>query len=446
MPPANFLDSPESKWVLLSAFSASLLGLYIFTEKVTKNRPALNSRKKTLKSPPNTPQDLPSPAIYLERPYPLSEPIKRPENQKIYKICLTGGPCAGKTTSLTFLSQKLTEKGFRVFSVPEIPTLTKQGGGMIIMGGLSQENIMKFQQYLMKIQMKTEDYFTELAILSGQPSIILCDRGVIDPYAYMEEGVWRTILDSQGWNMLSLRDKRYDAVVHLVTAADGAEEFYSSATNEARYEDLTAAKFIDKRTQLAWIGHPRLSIIDNSVKGFDNKIKRVYCAVSGAVGLPLPDVAYRKYLLKEFTIPENLKVEKFILEVTFIQSESKEKEMKIRKRTQNGLSKYSYSEKTRINGEKGTETQRELNARSYMILLAQKDETRNVVVKERNCFIWEHQSFVVDEIGEGEQKVRVLKIDGIEKEFALKIPPFCGVEREVTAENKFSNEGLSRKY
>ena len=81
-----------------------------------------------------------------------------------------------------------------------------------------------------------------------------------------------------------------------------------------------------------------------------------------------------------------------------------------------------------------------------MILLAQKDETRNVVVKERHCFIWEHQSFVVDEIGEGEQKVRVLKIDGIEKEFALKIPPFCVVEREVTAENKFSNEGLSRKY
>lgn len=304
---------------------------------------------------------------------------------------------------------------------------------------------MKFQQYLMKIQMKIEDYFTELAILSGQPSIVLCDRGVIDPYAYMEEGVWNAILDSQGWNMLNLRDKRYDAVVHLVTAADGAEDFYSLQNNEARYEDINTARVIDKRTQLAWIGHPRLFIIDNSVKGFDNKIKRVYTAVSGAVGLPFPDVLSRKYLLKEYSIPENIKVENFTMEVTLITSESKEKEMKVRKRTQNGLSKFSYSEKIRVNGEKGTETQRELNARNYIMLVGQKDESRNVVVKERKCFIWEHQSFVLDEIGEGEQKVRVLKIDGIEKDFVLKIPPFCVVEKEVTGEVQFSNECFSRK-
>ena len=76
--------------------------------------------------------------------------------------------------------------------------------------------------------------------------------------------------------------------------------------------------------------------------------------------------------------------------------------MKVRKRTQNGLSKFSYSEKIRVNGEKGTETQRELNARNYIMLVGQKDESRNVVVKERKCFIWEHQSFVLDEIGEGE--------------------------------------------
>lgn len=34
---------------------------------------------------------------------------------------------------------------------------------------------------------------------------------------------------------------RYDAVFHLVTAADGAEEFYSLTNNKARSEGLAAA-------------------------------------------------------------------------------------------------------------------------------------------------------------------------------------------------------------
>lgn len=32
----------------------------------------------------------------------------------IYRICLTGGPCAGKTTALATISQNLTDKGFLV--------------------------------------------------------------------------------------------------------------------------------------------------------------------------------------------------------------------------------------------------------------------------------------------------------------------------------------------
>jgi hypothetical protein len=33
------------------------------------------------------------------------------------------------------------------------------------------------------------------------------------------------------WNVVNLRDRRYDAIIHLVTAADGAEEFYFKTTH-----------------------------------------------------------------------------------------------------------------------------------------------------------------------------------------------------------------------
>jgi hypothetical protein len=46
---------------------------------------------------------------------------------------------------LAYLTEKLSEKGFKVFCVPEVPTLTMQGGGMIIMAGLTQDKIIRFQ-------------------------------------------------------------------------------------------------------------------------------------------------------------------------------------------------------------------------------------------------------------------------------------------------------------
>lgn len=66
-----------------------------------------------------------------------------------------------------------------------------------------------------------------------------------------------------------MRDRRYDAVVHLVTAADGVPEFYTCENNAARYEnDLVDAIELDKKLINSWVGHPHFSIIDNKEKGF----------------------------------------------------------------------------------------------------------------------------------------------------------------------------------
>ena len=49
----------------------------------------------------------------------------------IYRICLTGGPCAGKTTALATLTEILTKRGFTVLQVPEAATMMMKGGCMI---------------------------------------------------------------------------------------------------------------------------------------------------------------------------------------------------------------------------------------------------------------------------------------------------------------------------
>lgn len=57
--------------------------------------------------------------------------LQQKKKPRVHKICLTGGPCAGKTTGLAYISEKLREKGYNVFVVPEASTLIGTGGGMV---------------------------------------------------------------------------------------------------------------------------------------------------------------------------------------------------------------------------------------------------------------------------------------------------------------------------
>ena len=61
---------------------------------------------------------------------------------------------------------------------------------------------------------------------------------------------------------------------HMVTAADGAEKYYTLANNAARSENAEEACRLDKRLQECWLGHHNCFVFDNST-GFEAKIDRV---------------------------------------------------------------------------------------------------------------------------------------------------------------------------
>jgi hypothetical protein len=61
-----------------------------------------------------------------------------------------------------------------------------------------------------------------LAKNTGQPSVILIDRGLMDSAGYVGWEKFNHIMDKMNWTIEELRDKRYDAIVHLITAAEGA--------------------------------------------------------------------------------------------------------------------------------------------------------------------------------------------------------------------------------
>lgn len=108
----------------------------------------------------------------------------------------------------------------------------------------------------MKKQIALEDTFLSIAqMVTDQPVVLLIDRGLLDGSAYVSKEGWQALLDDMGLNTVMLRDNRYDAVMHMVTAADGAVKFYDNLTNQARYESVEEAVQKDKLLREAYMGH-----------------------------------------------------------------------------------------------------------------------------------------------------------------------------------------------
>lgn len=82
--------------------------------------------------------------------------------KKLYRICLTGGPCAGKSSALLHIKQELDIHNIMTFIVPEASTLLSTN---FISYKLFSDykSVTEFQMGLLKTQLALEGIFTEMA-------------------------------------------------------------------------------------------------------------------------------------------------------------------------------------------------------------------------------------------------------------------------------------------
>lgn len=202
-------------------------------------------------------------------------------NMSVSKIVLTGGPCAGKTRALSMLEQKLSEKGYKVIILSESAT------EMILSGfSASELGVKDFESYIIDWQLAKENIAFK-AVKCFSKAIVILDRGVPDCIAYMGKENYSEALEHYGLSAKQILD-RYDAVFHLVSAADGAEKFYTCANNIARKEkDLDVARDIDQKTQRAYFGHPYFRVIKTETD-FSKKITKLCSEVFEALEKSTP--------------------------------------------------------------------------------------------------------------------------------------------------------------
>jgi hypothetical protein len=75
----------------------------------------------------------------------------------------------------------------------------------------------------MRLQVVLEDSFLTIAhMVTDKEVVVLIDRGLLDGFAYTSPEIFQALCDDMNCNFTIMRDERYDAVIHMVTAADGA--------------------------------------------------------------------------------------------------------------------------------------------------------------------------------------------------------------------------------
>jgi len=386
--------------------------------------------------------------------------IENSNNVPFYRVVLTGGPCGGKTTALSRVSNYLRERGFEVVMAPEVFTiLASNGMSMSFFGTQGMDEVI--QSTVLDVQLALETGIENILKARGKPAVLLCDRGAMDGMAYMGSDRFQRLVEERGKDFTELREGRYNAVFHMVTAADGAEEYYTLDNNEARSESPELARELDQNSQAAWAGHPRLYILDNSTD-FEGKLQKLVESMAKLVGLPINlNRSTAKFLLKSppdletFTVDYHV----FAVEKVYFSSQTitnpdsfyKDEYSFVRKRThilKDGSiagSVYGVTQVQETSDGHVVEKKRIINKREYFASLKQRDLSRHEIRQKRISFLYKHQSFNIHVYEKPMEGLCILHVQ-VEGEDKVDLPPFLDLERRLTKskeDSKYSAYAVS---
>ncbi len=232
----------------------------------------------------------------------------------IFRVVLTGGPCAGKTTIASAIKKHY---GPQIDSVPEVATnalaiFPKPGPDPQMWNDAFQAAVMHFQSNL-------EETYIQHA-LENEARLVLFDRGLGDGPGYIDGDGWRYF--KENFN-LTKEDvySRYDQIIHLESLAVADPDLYEQlkATNPSRYETAWQAVIRDTAIKESWNDHPNWVCISSAL-GLGQKISQVIRLLDKF----LATERERKFVL--FKLPENLGEGKTIRQGYF----STQNEMRLR--------------------------------------------------------------------------------------------------------------------
>ena len=194
------------------------------------------------------------------------------------RVVLTGGPCAGKTTTLNKLRCEFDD---RIVVVPETATILLSSGFPVPGEDIkwSPEWQTEFQSAIFSVQKSMENVYTLLPQEKGA-SLVICDRGLLDGAAYTQGGL-KAFCRIHNVDLTAVL-ARYEAVIHLESLAVGRPELYGKTSNEKRMESLEEARKLEFAIRMIWSNHSNYFFI-NSKDTMTEKIIKVIDIIKSVI-------------------------------------------------------------------------------------------------------------------------------------------------------------------
>ena len=351
----------------------------------------------------------------------------------VAKICLTGGPCGGKSTALSKVEQALTDNGYKVFVIDEVATRYINAG--IKPFGPDSIPFIDFEDLMLKEQLTEEEAFTKAANLLDKKCVILCDRGIFDIKSFISNNEFDYLLNKNNLSKIKLMDS-YNLVINLNTVAKGKPELYTTENNQARSEGVKEAIKRDDKCEDAWSFHQNFKIIDNATN-FEEKINKVINEINNHLGIE--ERHDKKYLVELTDEFDKFIKEKELVNVKIKQTyfyTDKDCEIRLRKRTVDNDSTYYVTVKKNNYASQKIITEEIISKEEYERLLSSKDVI-NVVEKERISFVYNDKFYKLDSFENG--------MCLLEANDELTLPRCIKVVKEVTNEDEYYNVNIKKE-
>ncbi len=206
------------------------------------------------------------------------------------------------------------------------------------------------------------------------------------------------------------------------------------------------AREVDRKTQLAWHGHRRLRVIDNST-GFDEKIRRAVNELARVLNMPEAHERERKFVILNFR-PELIPptAVKVIITQDYLASDDPELGRRVRQRELGGSKTYFYTEKreTGIAGDR-LEKEPQITEAKYKRYLRQRQAGLETIRKERRVSIYKSRSLEFDNFLNPSYLgwLALLEVEVGDLSEHIEFPPELEL-LEVTHDKRFSNYELAK--